>query len=109
LNIILVSDATARARTLTLDWRHGIIGGLALLVLFVGFTLAFNFVTLKYAAATQHPWLQAIVLADQRAEALRTQERSRGTSTRWRFALASCRRGCCASTVSATGWPRPRG
>jgi len=78
LNIILVSGATARARTLTLDWRHGIIGGLALLVLFVGFTLAFNFVTLKYAAATQHPWLQAIVLADQRAEALRTQEKVQG-------------------------------
>lgn len=78
MNIILVSDATARARTLTLDWRHGIIGGLALLVLFVGFTLAFNFVTLKYAAATQHPWLQAIVLADQRAEALRTQEKVQG-------------------------------
>jgi murein DD-endopeptidase MepM/ murein hydrolase activator NlpD len=73
-----VSGATARARTLTLDWRHGIIGGLALLVLFVGFTLAFNFVTLKYAAATQHPWLQAIVLADQRAEALRTQEKVQG-------------------------------
>ena len=73
-----MSGATARARTLTLDWRHGIIGGLALLVLFVGFTLAFNFVTLKYAAATQHPWLQAIVLADQRAEALRTQEKVQG-------------------------------
>lgn len=78
MNIILVSGATARARTLTLDWRHGIVGGLALLVLFVGFTLAFNFVTLKYAAATQHPWLQAIVLADQRAEALRTQEKVQG-------------------------------
>jgi murein DD-endopeptidase MepM/ murein hydrolase activator NlpD len=78
LNIILVSGATARARTLTLDWRHGIVGGLALLVLFVGFTLAFNFVTLRYAAATQHPWLQAIVLADQRAEALRTQEKVQG-------------------------------
>jgi murein DD-endopeptidase MepM/ murein hydrolase activator NlpD len=78
LNIILVSGATARARTLTLDWRHGIVGGLALLLLFVGFTLAFNFVTLRYAAATQHPWLQAIVLADQRAEALRTQEKVQG-------------------------------
>jgi murein DD-endopeptidase MepM/ murein hydrolase activator NlpD len=45
-----------------------------LLVLFVGFTLIFNFVTLRYAAATQHPWLQAIVLADQREEALKSQE-----------------------------------
>lgn len=74
MNIILVSSATARARTLTLDWRHGVVGGLALLVLFVVFTLIFNFVTLRYAAATQHPWLQAIVLADQRAEAQKSQE-----------------------------------
>ena len=74
MNIILVSSATARARTLTLDWRHAVAGGFALLVLFVGFTLIFNFFTLRYAAATQHPWLQAIVLADQREEAQKSQE-----------------------------------
>ena len=74
MNIILVSSATSRARTLTLDWRHGAAAGFALFVLFVGFTLIFNFVTLRYAAATQHPWLQAIVLADQREEALKSQE-----------------------------------
>ena len=38
------------------------------------FTGVFNFLTLKYAAAIQHPWLQAIVLADQRQEALKTQQ-----------------------------------
>ena len=38
----------------------------------------FNFVTLRYAAAIQHPWLQAIVLADQREEALKTQELVQG-------------------------------
>ena len=74
MNIILVSSATSRARTLTLDWRHAVSGGFALFVLFVGFTLAFNFVTLRYAAATHHPWLQAIVLADQREEAQKSQE-----------------------------------
>jgi murein DD-endopeptidase MepM/ murein hydrolase activator NlpD len=78
LNIILVSGAAARARTITLDWRHVAVGCIALLVVFVAFTLAFNFVTLRYAAAIQHPWLQAIVLADQRAEALRTQEKVQG-------------------------------
>jgi murein DD-endopeptidase MepM/ murein hydrolase activator NlpD len=78
LNIILVSSATARARTLTLDWRHWTIGGLGLTVIFVAFTGVFNFVTLKYAAAIQHPWLQAIVLADQRQEALKTQELVQG-------------------------------
>lgn len=75
LNIILVAGANARARTITLDWRHWSIGGAALLVVFLVFTFAFNFVTLKWAAAAQHPWLQRIVLADQREEAARTHER----------------------------------
>jgi len=78
LNIILVSGATARARTVTLDWRHFAIAGFGILIVFLGFTFLFNFVVLRYAAATQHPWLQAIVLADQRQEAARTQERVQG-------------------------------
>jgi murein DD-endopeptidase MepM/ murein hydrolase activator NlpD len=46
--------------------------------LFLIFTFAFNFVTLKWAAAVQHPFLQALVLADQREEAARGQERVQG-------------------------------
>ncbi len=78
LNIILVAGANARARTVTLDWRHWSIGGGALLIVFLIFTFAFNFATLKWAAAMQHPWLQTIVLADQREEAARVQERVQG-------------------------------
>jgi murein DD-endopeptidase MepM/ murein hydrolase activator NlpD len=78
LNIILVAGANARARTITLDWRHWAAGGAALFTIFLIFTFAFNFVTLKWAAATQHPWLAAIVLADQREEAARIQERVQG-------------------------------
>jgi len=78
LNIILVRGATARARTITIDWRHWTAGALMLGVLFVAFTLLFNFATLRWAAAVQHPWLQAIVLADQREEARRTQEKVQG-------------------------------
>jgi murein DD-endopeptidase MepM/ murein hydrolase activator NlpD len=78
LNIILVTSATARARTLTLDWRHWTVGGFGLAVVFVAFTGVFNFVTLKYAASIQHPWLQAIVLADQRQEAMRTEQQVQG-------------------------------
>jgi murein DD-endopeptidase MepM/ murein hydrolase activator NlpD len=74
LNIILVSGATARARTLSLDWRHWTAGGLSLLALFLSFTLLFNYMTLRYAASINHPLLQAILLADQREEALKTQE-----------------------------------
>lgn len=78
MNIILVAGANARARTVTLDWRHWAVGGATLFLIFVTFTFAFNFVTLKWAAATQHPWLSAIVLADQREEAARAQERIQG-------------------------------
>lgn len=63
-----------RARTLTLDWRHWTFGGLGLLTLFLAFTLLFNYLTLRYAAAINHPILQAILLADQREEALKAQE-----------------------------------
>lgn len=78
MNIIVVTSANAPARSLTLDWRHAVAAGILALALFVAFTLAFNFATLRWAAAVQHPWLQAMVLADQREEARRTQEKVQG-------------------------------
>jgi murein DD-endopeptidase MepM/ murein hydrolase activator NlpD len=78
LNIIFVSDATARARTFTVDWRHLALAGFAILFLFLSFTLVFNYVTLRYAASINHPLLQAIMLADQRQEAQKTQEAVEG-------------------------------
>jgi murein DD-endopeptidase MepM/ murein hydrolase activator NlpD len=78
VNIILVAGANAKARTITPDWRHWAAGGAALLAVFLAFTLAFNFVTRKWAAAAEHPWLSTIVLADQREEAARVQERVHG-------------------------------
>jgi murein DD-endopeptidase MepM/ murein hydrolase activator NlpD len=74
LNIIVLSGAMRRARTLTLDWRHWTLGGFGLLLLFLSFTLLFNYVTLRYAASINHPLLQAILLDDQRREARRSQE-----------------------------------
>jgi len=78
LNIILVRGATGRARSITVDWRHGLAGAIALVGLLVGFAIAFNFLTLKWAAGVQHPWLQRMVLADQREEAKRAQEMVQG-------------------------------
>jgi len=78
LNIILVRGAKARARTITVDWRHACAAFFLLCTLFVAFTLLFNFATLRWAAEVQHPWLQTIVLADQREEARRTQEKVQG-------------------------------
>jgi murein DD-endopeptidase MepM/ murein hydrolase activator NlpD len=74
LNIILFSSATARMRQLTLDWRHWTVGCVALLTLFLALALLVNFVALKYAVATGHPWLQSLLLADQREEARKSQE-----------------------------------
>jgi murein DD-endopeptidase MepM/ murein hydrolase activator NlpD len=74
LNIIVVSGAMGRARTLTLDWRHWTLGGFSLLLLFLSFTLFFNYVTLRYAASIKHPLLQAILLDDQRQEARKSRE-----------------------------------
>jgi murein DD-endopeptidase MepM/ murein hydrolase activator NlpD len=73
-----VTGARAQARTLTLDWRHWTLGGFGLLALFLSFTLLFNYVTLRYAAAVNHPLLEAIMLADQRAEAQKAQELVQG-------------------------------
>jgi murein DD-endopeptidase MepM/ murein hydrolase activator NlpD len=78
LNIILVTGATARARTVTLDWRHWAVGGFSLFTLFLAFTFMFNFVTLKWAAASQLPFLQKLILADQREEAARGEEKVQG-------------------------------
>jgi len=78
VNIILVAGATAKARTITLDWRHWAGGGAALFFVFISFTFAFNFLTLKWAAATKHPLLATLVLADQREESARVQERVQG-------------------------------
>ena len=77
MNIILVTGAKARARTITFDWSHWTAGSIALCSLFIAVTLAFNFATLKWAAAVRHPWLQAIVLADQREAAQKIQQRMR--------------------------------
>src|SRR5258706_14464508 len=63
-----------RARSLTLDWRHWALGGFGLLLLFLSFSLLFNYVTLRYAASIKHPLLQAILLDDQRQEARKSQE-----------------------------------
>ena len=78
MNIIFVSDATARARTLTVDWRHLAVAAFSILLLFLSFTLVFNYVTLRYAASINHPLLQAIMLADQRQEAQKSQEAVEG-------------------------------
>ena len=73
MNIILVSSNLAKTRTITLSWRHYAFGVLIGFVLLVGVTTVLNYGLLRYATAINHPWLQAIVLSDQRKEAERAQ------------------------------------
>ena len=78
MNIILVCGANARTRTIAIDWRHWTGGGLLMLSLLVAFTVSFNLIALKWAAAAGHPWLHAIALADQREAVARANERVHG-------------------------------
>jgi murein DD-endopeptidase MepM/ murein hydrolase activator NlpD len=78
LNIILVTSATAPARTLTLDWRHACAGAALVLAAFLTFSALLNYAALKWAATVQHPWLQTLISSDQRLEEQRTQERVQG-------------------------------
>lgn len=78
MDIILVSSANVPARTLTLSRRHACAGAALLLAAFLAFSAILNYATLKWAAAAQHPWLQELVLGDQRLEEQRAQERVQG-------------------------------
>ena len=107
MNIILMSNATSRARVLTLDWRHGMLGAFGLMAMVVGCALIFNFITLKYAATSQNPFLQAILLADQREEAAGSQEIVQGHLNAMAIRLGELQAQCCASTDWASVSPRP--
>lgn len=48
-------------RTIALDWRHWTAGSVALCLLFIVFSFAFNFATLKWATAVRQSRLQAQV------------------------------------------------
>ncbi len=79
MNILVVStDVSKPVRTIALNWKHAVLAGVVALALFLLGTAAFNYGALKWAVATEHPWLQKVVLADQRAEALRAQEKLQG-------------------------------
>jgi murein DD-endopeptidase MepM/ murein hydrolase activator NlpD len=73
VNIILVSSNLAKTRTITLSWKHYAFAVLVGFILMVGLTTVLNYGLLRYATAINHPWLQAIILSDQRKEAERAQ------------------------------------
>ena len=73
MNIILVSNNLAKTRSITVSWRHYALGVFIGFILLVGLATVLNYGVLRYATAINHPWLQVMVLSDQRKDAQRTQ------------------------------------
>jgi murein DD-endopeptidase MepM/ murein hydrolase activator NlpD len=71
LQIILISDRLARARSVTLTFHHLLGSALLALALVVGATAGLYWLTLRYAAEIRIPALQRLVLSAQEAEAER--------------------------------------
>jgi murein DD-endopeptidase MepM/ murein hydrolase activator NlpD len=73
LQIILISDRLAKARSLSLTLRHLLGSALLALGLVVGATAGLYWLTLRYASEIRIPALQRLVLSAQEAEAERSR------------------------------------
>jgi len=73
LQIILISDRLARARSVSLSLRHLIGSALLALAMVLGATAGLYWLTLRYAAEVPLPALQRLVLSAQEAEAARSR------------------------------------
>jgi murein DD-endopeptidase MepM/ murein hydrolase activator NlpD len=71
VQIILIADRLARARSVHMSLRHLVATGLFAFALMVGATAALYWLTLRYAAEVRLPALQQLVAAAQQAEAER--------------------------------------
>jgi murein DD-endopeptidase MepM/ murein hydrolase activator NlpD len=71
VQIILISDRLARARSVHMSTRHLVALALAALVLILGATVSLYWLTLRYAAEVKLPALQQLVAAAQEAESER--------------------------------------
>jgi murein DD-endopeptidase MepM/ murein hydrolase activator NlpD len=73
VQIILISDRLARARTLTLSLRHLVASAMAAALLVCAGTAALYWLTLRYASELRIPVLQQLVLSANEAEAERAR------------------------------------
>ena len=73
MQIILISDRLARARSVSLSLRHLIGSALLALSMVLGATAGLYWLTLRYAAEVPLPALQRLVLSAQEAEAARSR------------------------------------
>ena len=73
VQIILISDRLAKARSVTLSAMHLVASGTVLLFVVLAATAAVYWLTLRYAAEVPVPALQRLVLAAQETEAERSR------------------------------------
>ena len=73
MQIILISDRLARARSVSLSLWHLAASAMLALALVVGATAGLYWLTLRYAAEVRIPALQQLVLSAQEAEAERSR------------------------------------
>ena len=73
MNIILVSGRLAKARTITLDWPHLALlaGGVVAAVITLAAML--HYVTLRFAAERDFPYLQSLLLSSQQQQHEKSQ------------------------------------
>ena len=74
MQIIVVSDRLATARTLTITGRHLVAAGVAATTLVLALSAAISYFTLRHAAELRLPFLEAALSSVHQQEMQRTQE-----------------------------------
>ncbi len=77
MHIILVSDRLATARTLTLSWRHLILGSALIVVSVIGLSSLFSYITVRHAAELRLPLLQDLLRIVSAEETQKSREHVR--------------------------------
>lgn len=74
MQIILVSNDFRDKRTLHVGWKQIALAVIVFLLLLAATATLANYLSLKYAATSNHPLVRSILLADQHAEAKQRRE-----------------------------------
>src|SRR4030065_898249 len=73
MNIILVSEKLAKARTITLGLPQFALLGLGVVISVVALAASINYVLLRYAAELNVPYVQSILLSAQQEQHAKTE------------------------------------
>ena len=74
MHVILVSDRMATAKSIILTWRHAALAAVGFMVLVLGLSTVFSYVTVRHAADIRLPLLQELLQASNAAESERSRE-----------------------------------